>query len=368
MGQRVQLSEQGRKSLDEKFHNFSGGRAGTIVAVMAEGMLASVRWDVNPSMEHQYRVGRFGRFELVCRRIVCAHLSTRPLREQYKTDRIVCTCTQIVYDGADSAPATLLQDQQDADRSSRDNSGRAPTVNVRTARHVSDMETAREVESLALSDDSRGESTCLLSSSSLSAENARDSSSALSFSTDAFNRHLQAQAPEAKVRAPLNVHLQPTFSDPIESGGRGPPSSSLRPSNKTRNWRSQAVPQQPKPAMGQTSASVSATSAASLMPSPLPPQSPAQTSDQETREVVKSNACAHARAHTHIILTTASQRRQQRRHPRQNQTQARQHQEQTGPPGALPVSITFLVAYRTQVLDRSTSAREHGCEETVSPT
>ncbi|MGB1593418.1 MAG: hypothetical protein ACPIOQ_11745 [Promethearchaeia archaeon] len=341
MGQRVQLSEQGRKSLDEKFHNFSGGRAGTIVAVMAEGMIASVRWDVNPSMEHQYRVGRFGRFELVCRCIVCAHLSTRPLREQYKTDRIVCTCTQIVYDGADSAPATLLQDQQDADRSSRDNSGRAPTVNVRTARHVSDMETAREVESLALSDDSRGESTCLLSSSSLG-ERA-DSSSALSFSTDAFNRHLQAQAPEAKVRAPLNVHLQPTFSDPIESGGRGPPSSSLRPSNKTRNWRSQAVPQQPKPAMGQTSASASATSAASLMPSPLPPQSPAQMSDQETREVVKSNACADARAHTHIMLTTASQRRQQR----QNQTQARQHQEQTGPPGALPVSITFLVAYRT---------------------
>ena len=41
MGQRVQLSEQGRKSLDEKFHNFSGGRAGTIVAVMAE--IPSVR-------------------------------------------------------------------------------------------------------------------------------------------------------------------------------------------------------------------------------------------------------------------------------------------------------------------------------------
>ena len=344
MGQRVQLSEQGRKSLDEKFHNISGGRAGTIVAVMAEGMLASVRWDVNPSQEHQYRVGRFGRFELVCPRIVCAQLSTSPLREQHTTYRIVCTCTQIVYDGADSAPATLLQDQQDAGRSSRDSSGRAPTVNVRTARHVSDMETAREVESLALSDDSRGESSCLLSSSSL--ERA-DSSSALSFSTDAFNRHLQAQAPEAKVRAPLNVHLQPTFSDPIESGGRGPPSSSLRPSNKTRNWRTQAVPQQPKPAMSQTSASASATSAASLMPSPPLPQSPVQASDQETREVVKSNACAHARAHTHIMLTTASQRRQQRRHPRQNQTQARQHQEQTGPPGALPVSITFLVAYRT---------------------
>ena len=65
VGQRVQLTAQGRKSLDERFHKISGGRAGTIVAVLGDGALATVRWDVAPSEEHQYRVGRFGRFELV---------------------------------------------------------------------------------------------------------------------------------------------------------------------------------------------------------------------------------------------------------------------------------------------------------------
>ena len=41
------------------------GRAGTITAVLGDGALASVRWDVDPAQEHQYRVGRFSRFELV---------------------------------------------------------------------------------------------------------------------------------------------------------------------------------------------------------------------------------------------------------------------------------------------------------------
>ena len=41
------------------------GRAGTITAVLGEGALASVRWDSTPNEEHQYRCGRFGRFELV---------------------------------------------------------------------------------------------------------------------------------------------------------------------------------------------------------------------------------------------------------------------------------------------------------------
>jgi hypothetical protein len=65
IGQRVQLTEQGRKSLDERFHRISGGRAGTITSVLGEGALATVRWDANPGEEHQYRTGRFGRFELV---------------------------------------------------------------------------------------------------------------------------------------------------------------------------------------------------------------------------------------------------------------------------------------------------------------
>jgi len=41
------------------------GRAYTITAVLGEGALASVRWDSTPNEEHQYRCGRFGRFELV---------------------------------------------------------------------------------------------------------------------------------------------------------------------------------------------------------------------------------------------------------------------------------------------------------------
>jgi hypothetical protein len=57
-----------RKSLDERFHKISGGKAGTITSVAGEGALATVRWDVTPSEEHQYRTGRFGRFELVCKR------------------------------------------------------------------------------------------------------------------------------------------------------------------------------------------------------------------------------------------------------------------------------------------------------------
>ena len=57
-----------RKSLDERFHKISGGKAGTITSVVGEGALATVRWDVTPSEEHQYRTGRFGRFELVCKR------------------------------------------------------------------------------------------------------------------------------------------------------------------------------------------------------------------------------------------------------------------------------------------------------------
>lgn len=41
------------------------GKPGTITCVLGDGALASVRWDVSPNEEHQYRVGRFGRFELV---------------------------------------------------------------------------------------------------------------------------------------------------------------------------------------------------------------------------------------------------------------------------------------------------------------
>jgi len=52
------------------------GKPGIITCVLGEGALASVRWDVSPNEEHQYRVGRFGRFELVVFVYVCKKPAT----------------------------------------------------------------------------------------------------------------------------------------------------------------------------------------------------------------------------------------------------------------------------------------------------
>eukprot|EP00961_Rhodomonas_salina_P107056 1441484-Rhodomonas_salina.3 len=53
-------------SLDEVYHKVADGNAGTITDVKTEGQICTVRWDHILS-EHQYRTGRFGKFELyVC--------------------------------------------------------------------------------------------------------------------------------------------------------------------------------------------------------------------------------------------------------------------------------------------------------------
>ncbi|EKX54383.1 hypothetical protein GUITHDRAFT_132127 [Guillardia theta CCMP2712] len=63
-GMRVTLSSEGSKAFDERLLNISGGGVGTIVKVLNNGTISKVCWDVNPAVEHCYRTGRFGQYEL----------------------------------------------------------------------------------------------------------------------------------------------------------------------------------------------------------------------------------------------------------------------------------------------------------------
>eukprot|EP00960_Hanusia_phi_P070950 767436-Hanusia_phi.AAC.2 len=63
-GMRVTLSAEGSKAFDERLLKISGGGVGTIVKVLNHGTISRVAWDTNPEVEHCYRTGRFGQFEL----------------------------------------------------------------------------------------------------------------------------------------------------------------------------------------------------------------------------------------------------------------------------------------------------------------
>jgi len=134
-----------------------------------------VRWDCAPE-EHQYRVGQFGRFELsICQ-------------------------------GPDVAPPPPLKIDNPKDQST----GRS------------------ELESL--SDKSVGDDSLQLSRSSMDSESDTVASSAVSFSADAYREHLTKSATPFKPHPMLG---QPTFNDTFGGTYMGPPSSSLRPSNKS---------------------------------------------------------------------------------------------------------------------------------------